>query len=352
MLRREQSLGFGEEQISVVNLRLLLRKFGFRRSDIEFVAFDQRRQLLRPFAIEFDPVPMRSDLVLQTLHFSARFVDLRIDFLESAASGRDFVFVFLDLAFGRALSFVEAHGRQARALQFSLQRFELLAGMMRIEHLQVGQQRLIAAGFAGLSLEGADLAFDLFDDVAETQKIGLRCFELAQGFAFLTLVFGNPGGFLEHRAPILGVRAEDLIDAALLHHRVGAPPDACIGEKAIDVFQPANSFVEQIFREPIAIDAACNANIVPVDAELAGAIGECQGNFRIAHRLARVGAVEDYVGHFPSAQRLGRLFSEDPTDRVQNVRFSATVRTDNGSHALVEVEDRFIGERFEPEKFE
>ena len=147
MLRREQSLRFREEQISVVNLRLLLRKFGFRRSDIEFVAFDQRRQLLRPFAIEFDPVPMRSDLVLQTLHFSARFVDLRINLLEPAASGRDFVFVFLDLAFGRALFFVEAHGRQARALQFSLQRFELLAGMMRIEHLQVSQQRLIAAGF-------------------------------------------------------------------------------------------------------------------------------------------------------------------------------------------------------------
>ena len=56
--------------------------------NIEFVTLNQRAQFLRAFAIEIDPVAMRSDLVLQSLHFAARFVDLRVDFLQFPALGR------------------------------------------------------------------------------------------------------------------------------------------------------------------------------------------------------------------------------------------------------------------------
>ena len=41
---------------------------------------------------------------------------------------------------------------------------------------------------------------------------------------------------------------------------------------------------------------------------------------------ARVGAGEDDVGHFPTAQRLGRLLAEHPADRVEHVGFAAAVR--------------------------
>ena len=68
-LRLEQSFGFCEEHIGVVDFRFLLRTFFFRRCDVELVTLDQRRQLLRPLAIEFDPAAMRRDLVLQPLHF-------------------------------------------------------------------------------------------------------------------------------------------------------------------------------------------------------------------------------------------------------------------------------------------
>ena len=82
------------------------------------------------------------------------------------------------------------------------------------------------------------------------------------------------------------------------------------------------------------------------------AIGEGQRNLGEADRLARVGAAENDVRHFAAAQRLGRLLAEHPADGVEDVGFAATVRPDDGGHALVEIEDGFVGERFEPEEFE
>jgi hypothetical protein len=46
------------------------------------------------------------------------------------------------------------------------------------------------------------------------------------------------------------------------------------------------------------------------------------------------------------------LFSDRPTDRIQHIGFPATVRADDGSDALVEVENRFVGKRFEAEELD
>ena len=352
LLRLEQALGFCEEHIGIVNFRLLLRPLGFRCLHIELIALDQRRQFLRPLAIEFDPAVMSRDLILQPLHFRARFVDPGVDFLELAALGRDFVFVFLDLAFGGSLLFVVTPRGRARLFQLRLERIELGARMMRVEHLEIGQQRLVAARLPRLPLERTDLAFDFLDDVAQAQQICLRRLELAHGLAFLPFVFGDPGGFFEDRAPIFRTRTEDLVDPALLHDGVGAAPHAGVGEKTVDVFQPADCLVEQVFRETVAVDAACDAHFVPIDAEIGRAVGEREGDFGVADRLTRIGPAEDNIGHFATTQGFGRLLAEDPADCIEDVRFSAPVRSDDGGHAFVEIEDRFVGEGFEPKKLE
>ena len=57
--------------------------------------------------------------------------------------------------------------------------------MMRVEHLQIRHQRLVAPRLAGLPLERADLAFHFLDDVAEAQQIRFRRLQFAQRFALL-----------------------------------------------------------------------------------------------------------------------------------------------------------------------
>jgi hypothetical protein len=77
-------------------------------------------------------------------------------------------------------------------------------------------------------------------------------------------------------------------------------------------------------------------------------INESQRHFRHPGRIAVAGAGEDYVFHARAAQRLGRLLAEHPGDRVGNVRFTASVRADDGGNAFaVEFQLRAITERLE-----
>src|SRR5205085_7870165 len=139
---------------------------------------------------------------------------------------------------------------------------------------------------------------------------------------------------------------------ALFHHRVSGTTDAGVGEKILDVAQTARSFVEQIFRIAVAINTAGHADIVPIDIQLRRAIREGERDFGEAERFSVVGAVENYVGHFAAAERLGGLFAEHPADRVEQIGFAASVRADDRGHTLVKIEERFIGKRFKAEELE
>ena len=165
----------------------------------------------------------------------------------------------------------------------------------------------------------------------------------------MRLVLGDPGGFFEDRATILRARAQDHVDSALLHHGVSGSRDPGVSEKALNVAKAALCFVEQIFGVPIAINAACHAHIVPVDSKVFLAIGKRERHLREAYRLACVGAVEDHVRHFVAAKRFGGLFPKRPAYGVEHIGFSATVRAHDRGDPLVEVEEGFIGKRFEAE---
>ena len=91
---------------------------------------------------------------------------------------------------------------------------------------------------------------------------------------------------------------------------------------------------------------------MPVHPEFGGAICEGQGDFGITDRLSRISAVENDVSHLAAAQGFGRLLAEHPTDGIEHVRFPTPVRPDDGGDAFVEIKNRFVGERFEPEKLE
>ena len=91
---------------------------------------------------------------------------------------------------------------------------------------------------------------------------------------------------------------------------------------------------------------------MPVDPEICRTIGEGEGDLGETHRFARIGAVENDIGHFATTKRLGRLLAEHPADGVENIGLTAAVGPDDGSYAFVEIEDSFISKRFKPKKLE
>ena len=91
---------------------------------------------------------------------------------------------------------------------------------------------------------------------------------------------------------------------------------------------------------------------MPVDCQILCAIGKSERDLRETDRLARVGAVKNNISHLVAAERLGGLLPEHPTDRIEHIGLSATVWPDNSGDALVEIENRFIGKRFEAEELD
>ena len=73
-------------------------------------------------------------------------------------------------------------------------------------------------------------------------------------------------------------------------------------------------------------------------------VAERQRHLGHAHRLAAVGAVENHVGHFAAAQRLGRLLAEHPADGIGDVGFAAAVGADDGGDAGLKIQRGFVRE--------
>ena len=207
---------------------------------------------------------------------------------------------------------------------------------VRVQQAQLARQRLMPPRLCRLSLERPELLFDLADHVGQARQVRLGVFELARGFLALALVFGDAGGFLEDRASVLRPRRQNQVDLALLHDGVSRTPDTGIHEKLLDVAQPAERPVEQIFAAPVAVHAPRDADLVIGRAKLLLAIGERHGDFRHADGLPRIRAVEDHIRHLAAPEGLGRLLTQAPADRVEHVALTAAVRPHDRRHPVRE----------------
>ena len=119
---------------------------------------------------------MRPNFALQILQLDVAIGDLLVDFIQRVAMLGELVFARVNLCAGCLLRLAEARDFGVATRELGFKRFELLARMMRIEHSQIGEQRLITARLAGLTLQRADLPLYLFDDVADAQKVRLGRF--------------------------------------------------------------------------------------------------------------------------------------------------------------------------------
>src|SRR4029077_6395110 len=72
-----------------------------------------------------------------------------------------------------------------------------------------------------------------------------------------------------------------------------------------------------------------------------------------ARWLAITGASKDDVFHARTAKRLGRLLAQHPRDGVRDIGLAATVRANDGGHAVpMKLEFGAVAERFESENLE
>ena len=154
---------------------------------------------------------------MHALHFRAGIADLAVNLIQAAAFLRELVFARLDFLVRATFRFHQARHFRVATLGFGLEFIKLVARMVRIENLKIGQQRLIAARFARLALERPDLALHFLYDVADPEKIRFGRFQFAQRLALLRFVLRDSGRFFKNGAAIFRTRAQNQIDLALLH---------------------------------------------------------------------------------------------------------------------------------------
>jgi hypothetical protein len=218
---------------------------------------------------------------------------------------------------------------------------------MGVEDPHVAGQRLIASGLGDLALERIHAALLLGKHVGDAQQVGLGELQLAQRFLLLALVLRDTGGFFEDHAALFGLRGKDLVDLTLRHDRVGGAADAGVHEQVMDVLQTAERAIDAVLRLAVAENPAGQRDLIVIHLQGLLAVGHGQRHLGHPQRLAALGAVEDDIGHFTAAQRLGGGLSEHPADGVHHVRLAAAIRAHDAGDALVELDARLVREGLE-----
>ena len=116
---------------------------------------------------------------------------------------------------------------------------------LRGDPAQMEQHRLGPAHLAGdsavadrlarLLLQRRDLRGELADDVFEPRQIGLGGLEPQFRLVPARMQAGDAGGLFQHAAALLGLRLDDLADAALMHQRRRARAGRGVGEQHLHV---------------------------------------------------------------------------------------------------------------------
>ncbi|MEZ4473042.1 MAG: hypothetical protein R3F60_20115 [bacterium] len=214
----------------------------------------------------------------------------------------------------------------------------------------------VPLGLAGLPAQALELALHLADDVQEALAVGPRLFHLALGLAAARAVAGDAGGLLDQHPALVGLRADDAADLALLDDGIGplaARPRTHPGpgHQLLHIREPAALLVDAVVGAARALEDALDGqllDVMPAGRHLGAAVVlERQPHLADAHGAAALAAGEDDVLHGGAPQRARALLPHHPLDRVDDVRLAAAVRAHDGGDAVVEDEGRPVVERLE-----
>src|SRR5262245_8951092 len=163
----------------------------------------------------------------------------------------------------RRRRFPLTRGGQTRARRFDSLR--QLAVPPREQHLfpapELVPRPFVSSRFRSLTLQRATLLLS-FDDDVRTAGEGLLCgLQLQSGGTAARLVRRDAGGFFDQLTAIGRPRAENHPDLALLDNRVGLGAEAGVHQQLVDIAQPADFAVNQVFAFPGPITTTCDFNV-------------------------------------------------------------------------------------------
>ena len=157
----------------------------------------------------------------------------------------------------------------------------------------------------------------------------------------------EPRRLLQEDAALRGLRAQDLLDAALADDRVHPSAETDVG-KELDEVEPADRRpVHEVLALASAVQAARDRHLRPLERPVARSVVEEELDLAVLRGLARRAAREEHVVGLLGAQLVGRQRARGPDDGIGDVRLPGAVRPDDDGHSRLEPDLDGIGERLE-----
>ena len=124
-----------------------------------------------------------------------------------------------------------------------VKRVYLLLRDVDVEDAQLVVKFLVLLRLADLTLERADLALHLLEDVGFAQQVLLGLLDLPQGLLAVGLELRDSRRLLEHAAAVFGLGGENRVDLALGHDGVRRRADAGAHQEVLNVPEAARLLV-------------------------------------------------------------------------------------------------------------
>ena len=140
-------------------------------------------------------------------------------------------------------------------------------------------QRAVALRLRRLPLQRSHLLRDFLENVVHPRQVLLRLLQPQFGQTLLRFEARNSGSLFDNRAPVMRLRAQQLPDALLADDRVGLRPQTGAHEDVLNIAQPAQLPVQQIFAVAGAEQPPRNHNLATLRGALELAPANLQHHF-------------------------------------------------------------------------
>ena len=363
----------GQRILRIAKLQLGFVGFALHAGNIRFgglIAFARKMQLVhRVFLVRHDGCLLggertaaffehgevtaeRLALGVQFGGFAVPFIQMRTQSRKTFAEGVVLrLCLLMSLACFVHADFLPAHGF-ARVGQVALSAMPVKAIPLAQDDFQV---RLGAGKFDGafrLPFQTADARLKFGHNVEHAFEVAFGVFQAFERIVTTGAVQAHPGSFFKETAAVIRFEGERSIHQALTEDGVGALAQTRLSEQFVHLAQADLLVVDDVFVVTVTVGDARHRDFREIKRQPLIGVVEVDGGLRHACARAVLGTGEDHVFGLLTAQQGIGLFAQHPAQRVGDVRFSRTVRSDNGSHTRGKLKGCARGEGFVSLQFE
>ena len=201
----------------------------------------------------------------------------------------------------------------------------------------------------GLERERPQPLLDLGLEVARPLDVDRDPRELQLRPVTPALEASQPGRLLDELPPLLGLRAEDLLDAPLADDRAHRAAEPDVGEQLDEVRAAHRRAVDEVLPFPAAVQPPHERDLRKRQlGERAVLVVEEQLDLAVVGGRPVLAAREEHVVRLLGPELARRKAARGPEQRIGDVRLPGAVRPDDDGNPAFEANLDRLGERLEP----